>query len=174
VVLDLTASDFLCNFDLGFDRAIRCHSNMDFGITPQGDVLLVNSTAQAVLQKIWIWMAIRPGEIPGEPDLGCCIYKYFYKRVTPNLLATLERDIEHQLKTYIPEIGVKSVSTSAEKSEYGRLDGVRIVIVSKNYGIFDLSTDMRSLEDLNVDNISSCPYADFSNAYNSQLQEVVL
>jgi hypothetical protein len=167
-------SDFLINMDLGFDRAIRCHSNLDAAISIQGDLILVDSAKLAVLQKLFIWLGIRPGEVPGEPNLGCPIYKYFYRKAIPNTFSLQQREIEYQLKTYIPELDVQAVKTIGLNDNGGRVDGVQISVTSLTYGKFDLTTNQADLETYNeyLNNVWS-PIANFSYPDNSQLQDLV-
>lgn len=143
-------SDFRTNLDLGFDRAIRCHENFDFLISVQGDLILTLSDTDAIIQKLFLWMAIKEGEVPNEPDLGCCIYKYFYKRPTLNNLLLLAKELEYQLKTLIPELGTKSVSVASTSNDYGKIDSVEITIISQDYGKINLTTNQMDLEDMEV------------------------
>lgn len=140
--------DFLYNADMGFDRGVTCRGNGDFQLSPQGDIQYTASAAQAVLQKIFLWMSIAPGEVSGQPDLGCCIKKYFHKKATPSNFALLEREIKYQLDKYIPEIRCQSVSVTGEGNEYGRIDGIRVEILSQDFGKFDLSTSENNIDDL--------------------------
>lgn len=143
-------SDFRTNLDLGFDRAIRCHENFDFLISVQGDIMETLSDADAIIQKLFLWMAIKEGEVPNEPDLGCCIYKYYYKKPTPNNLLLLEKELEYQLKSLIPELAVQSVSVASLENNYARIDGVQITIISQEYGKLNFTTTQSDLEDMEV------------------------
>jgi hypothetical protein len=144
--------DFLLNHDLTFDKAIRCHSNFDFSISYQGDTLLTTTNGQAVLQKIFLLMGIKPGEVPGDPELGWCLFKYFYKSATGNTFAQMDRDVKYQFESLIPELGVKYVKCESMGNDYGRVDGVKITIISNDYGKIVLNAD-RSLSGVNIGNI---------------------
>jgi hypothetical protein len=142
-------NDFLINFDLGFDEAFKCRSNMDFEMSAQGDIQMTKSAIQVVLQKLWIWMAIKEGEVPNDPTLGCAIYKYFFKKSTPNNLALMQREVEYQLKTLIPELDVKSVTCVGANSSEGRIEDVHLEIISNTYGTYNLKTTQGDMEQLN-------------------------
>jgi hypothetical protein len=171
--------DFLCNFDLGYDRAIRCHNNLDAIITAQGDIILTRSAQESVLQKLFLWLSIKQGEIPGEPELGCCIYKYFYKKSIPDNYALLEREIAYQINKWIPELGLNTVSCEGDRNTEGRMESISIVILSSDYGKIDVNVSPEILEDISIGDIaeipwSDFPWADFSNVNNSQLQDLIL
>jgi hypothetical protein len=142
-------NDFLINFDLGFDKSILCHSNLDFSISQNGDIQLTRSLTESILQKVWIWLSIKEGEVPNDATLGCCIYPFFFKKATPNNFAILERQLEAQLTGWIPELGVKSVSCQGAAGSEGRIENLIINIITKNYGKFDLKIAKGDLEQLN-------------------------
>lgn len=135
------ASDFKINFDLGWDKAIRCHQNVDFQISHTGDIALTSTDSDYILQKIFLWMSIKYGEIPGEPDLGCCVYKYFYKKATPNTFALLEREVATELRRLIPELGVTSVKAVSATNDSGRIDSVELEIITARHGTIQASVD---------------------------------
>lgn len=165
--------DILCNFDLGYDRAIRCHNNLDAVITAQGDIILTGSAQEAILQKLFLWLSIKKGEVPGEPELGCCVYEYFYKKSIPENYASLEREIAYQLNKWIPELGVKEVTVEEGNNTEGRIDGIQITILSYDYGVIEVNTSPEILEDISIGYITGAPWADFSYKTNSQLQDIV-
>lgn len=167
------ASDFMLNMDLGFNKAIRCHNDLDLAISHQGDILLTETEAEYILQKLFIWMSIKPGEVPGEPDLGCCIYKHFYKKAIPNTFALMEREIRYQFEQWMPELGVTSVKV-AGKSESGRVDGVQISIRTARHGEILMETTQRELEDQNLIGVVTGPWADFRYRDNSELADQVI
>lgn len=164
-------TDFLLNMNLGFDRAIRCHSNLDFAISVNGDIIELESTTDAVIQKIFLWLSIKKGEIPGEPTLGCCIYKYFYKKAIPDVMGQLQGEIYYEMVTWIPELNVKSVTVRSESTN-GRVDAVGVTIISGDYGTIQLDVNQNEMESMN--NYLMSPISDFSQAENSQLQDVIL
>jgi hypothetical protein len=147
--MQIIYNDFLINFNTGFDKAIRCRENEDFYITPQGDISLTRSAIEAVLQKVWLWMAVKYGEVPNDPELGCPIYKYFFKKATPNNFALLQREVESSLKNLIPELDVKSVSCKGAASSEGLIEDLHLVILSNTYEKFDLKTSQGDMEKLN-------------------------
>jgi hypothetical protein len=134
---------------MGMDRSISCHGNGDYALSVQGDVQLTGSGIQAILQRIFLWMSIKEGEVPGEPDLGCCIYRYFYKKSTPGNFALLQREIQFQLQKFIPELQVQSVVCNSATNDYGTIDAVNITILSKDYGKIDLKATKGDVEALN-------------------------
>lgn len=186
--------DFLCNFDLGFSNAIRCHENLDFALSPQCDLQYTKSAIQAVLQKVFLYMGIKEGEVPGDPELGCCIYRYFYKKAIATNFGLLARELSAQLKKFMPELQVKSVSCEGPVGEYGRIDSVQITIMSETYGQIDLTINKQDLEDLNdalqmisqqIVQLPTRPITvarpsvfnletDFSQSANSQYENVIL
>ena len=140
--------DFLINFNLGYDGAVRCHGNLSFEMNNVGDIQYTSSAAQAVLQKLFILMSIKPGEVPGEPDLGFCMYKYFFKKSTPSNYALLQRELYDQLTNFIPEMGVESVTCQGSEQTTGTIDGVQINVLTKDFGRIDLSVTKGNLEAL--------------------------
>jgi len=164
--------DILCNFSLGYDRAIRCHLNLDAVISPTRDITLTSSAQESVLQKLFLWLSIKEGEVPGEPELGCCVYKYFYKKSTPDNYALLEREIAYQLNKWIPELGLSTVTCEGVKDTEGRIDTISIIILSSDYGKIEINTSPEILEDISVGYITEAPWSDFSIEGNSQLQDI--
>jgi hypothetical protein len=141
--------DLLYNADMGMDRAITCHGNGDLALSVQGDIQLTGSGIQAILQRIFLWMSIKEGEVPGDPDLGCCVYRYFYKKATPGNFALLQREIQYQLSRFIPELQVQSVVCNSSVNNYGTIDAVNIIILSKDYGKIDLKATKGDVDALN-------------------------
>jgi hypothetical protein len=166
--------DFLCNFNLGYDRAIRCHNNLDAIITAQGDITLTRTAQESVLQKLFLWLSIKEGEVPGEPELGCCIYKYFYKKSIPDNFVLLEREIAYQLHKWIPELGVRSVSCEGGKDTEGRMETISIIILSNDYGKIEVNVSPEILEDVSMGYMTDMPWSDFCYEDNSQMQDLVL
>ena len=146
---NIVYDDFLINFDMGFDKAIRCHGNTDFKITVQGDIELTSNAAQAILQRLWLLMITKEGEVPGNPNLGFAIYRYYFKPNTPSVIASLQREIEYQLKHFIPELGVRSVKCESATGSNGRVDGVKITILTQNFGRINLLTTRGDMEAYN-------------------------
>lgn len=141
--------DFQLNGDMSFSKAIRCHDNLDFACSVQGDILLTATNGQAVLNKIYLLMKTKPGEVPNEPQLGWVLHKYFYKPATGNTFAMLEREMKFQFDALIPELGIKSLKCAGMGNDYGRVDGVQITIISNDYGKIVLTAD-RSLSNTTV------------------------
>lgn len=158
--------DFCINFDSGFDRSITCHTNLDFALTEQGDIRLTKSAAEAVLQKIWLWMATKFGEVPGIPDLGCPIHSYFYKKATPGNFALLQREIQYSLQKWVPELQVQSVTCNGGKNDFGQIDTVNLTIISKDYGKFTLKSTKGDIEKLNEELAKTTEALDFIKMNN--------
>lgn len=167
------ASDFKLNFNLGWDQAVRCHQNVDFSITRQGDIALTSTDSEYILQKIFLWMSIKYGEVPGAPTLGCCVYKYFYKKATPNTFALLEREVKTELNRLMPELGVTSVRAVAKNSDYGRIDAVELEIITARHGTIQADIDQSDADQSFLEQFTG-PMLDFRVAGNSQLQNVGL
>jgi hypothetical protein len=167
------ASDFMLNMDLGFNKAIRCHHDLDFAISHQGDILLTETDAEYILQKIFIWMSIKPGEVPGDPGLGCCIYKYFYKKAIPDTFARMGKEIRYQFEKWMPELRVTAVRAEG-RTESGRVDGVQISIRTARHGEILIDTSQRELEDQNLIGQLTGPWADFRYRDNSGLADQVI
>ena len=142
-------NDFLINFDMGFDKAVRCHGNTDFHITVQGDIAETSSAEQAILQRLWLLMITKEGEVPKHLDLGFAIHRYYFKPNTPSNIAALQREVEYQLMHFIPELGVSSVKCESMTNDSGRVDGVKIVILTKNFGRINLLTTRGDMEAYN-------------------------
>lgn len=142
--------DFLYNADMWWDRAVTCHKNGDFALSPQGDIQYTSSAPQAILQKVFLWMSTAKGEIPGRPDIGCCIRTYFHKKATPSNFSMMQREIERELNDQIPELGVKSVTVKGMAGEAGRIDAVSITVLTRNYGKLDMSTTENNMDTMNA------------------------
>jgi hypothetical protein len=159
-------NDFLYNMDMGFDRSVKCHQNGDFALSVQGDIQLTGSVTQAILQKIWMWMSTKHGEVPGDPDIGCCIYSYYFRKAIPNTFALLQREVEFELKSQIPELMIKSVKCKGSTNSEGRVDGVNLEILSYDYGKIDLRTTKGDMEALNEAQASMYAALDFIKINN--------
>lgn len=142
--------DFLFNADLGWDKAITCHRNGDLALSPQRDIMYTSSAPQAILQKVFLWMSTAKGEIPGRPDIGCCIRSYFHRKATPSNFAVMQREIERELNDQIPELGVQSVTVAGLADTYGRIEGITITVLTRNYGKLDMSTTENNMDTMNA------------------------
>ena len=144
----LVYDDFLANFNLGWDSAVRCHGNLSFEMTNTGDIQYTSSAFQAVLQKLFLLMAIKPGEVSGMPELGFCLHKYIFRKSTPSNYALLQRELFTQLTTLIPEMGVQSVKVAGSNATTGTIDSIQINIITKDFGKLDLKVTKGDLEAL--------------------------
>jgi hypothetical protein len=117
-------------------------------MTNTGDIQYTSSALQAVLQKLFLLMAIKPGEVSGMPDLGFCMHKYIFRKSTPSNYALLQRELFTQLTTLIPEMGVRSVKVTGSDETTGTIDGVQINIITRDFGKLDLKLTKGDLEAL--------------------------
>ncbi len=86
---------------------------------------------------------IPKGEVINEPDLGCCLYRYEFDKLTESTLVELRMELEYDLKNQLPEMGVQQVIVQQKPRE-----AVSIQIQSRT-GIWLLDASRDDL--LNVD-----------------------
>lgn len=138
---DIIATDWKFNFRLDAGR-VRCHGAGDIVWGTNRDWARTSGAA-ALLQKLVIYFAIPKGEVIGDPELGCCLHNYLFDKLTENTRVLMEMEMEHELKSQIPELGVHKVS--AEKTDSG---SVKLTILGYNTWLFNVSRE--DLLDINL------------------------
>lgn len=131
----------MLNID-GKSGRVQCHGSADIVAGPNRDWARVSDNA-CLLQKLKLFFMIPKGEVINEPDLGCCLYKYEFDTLTASTLVELRMELEYDLKSQLPELGVQQVM--ADKLDNG---SVSLQIIGKN-GIIPLSVSRDDL--LNID-----------------------
>jgi phage baseplate assembly protein W len=119
-----------------------CHGSADIMWGPNRDWARVSGNAY-LLQKLKIFFMIPKGELLNEPDVGCCLYRYEFDKLTDSTLVELRMELEYDLKSQLPELGVHQVA--AEKLDNG---SVKLQIIAQN-GVIPLLISRDDL--LNVD-----------------------
>jgi phage baseplate assembly protein W len=121
---------------------VRCHGAGDLVFGPNRDWARVSGNA-AILQKLVLYFATPKGEVINEPDLGCCLHRYVFDKLTSTTLYLIQAEMEAELEDQIPELGVQRVRASRVDKE-----SVRLEIIG--YSTWLLTVSRSDLLDLNI------------------------
>jgi phage baseplate assembly protein W len=103
-------ADLLTNFDLSTGYC-KCHSMLDFAVSPTGDLSLTKNNQQAMRQRFLLYLATPKGERL-QKDVGSCLHDFIHEINSPRITRKLELYIESDLRTQFSELEVKTVRCS--------------------------------------------------------------
>lgn len=135
-------SDWKFNDNLKNGR-VECHLAGDLVMGVNRDWARVSGN-KAILQKLVLYFAIPKGEVLNDPGIGCCLHNYIFDKITDTTMINIMNEMEYELKTQIPELGVHQVMVSMAGE-----DAVKLQIIG--YSTWPAITLSRSdLLDLNL------------------------
>ena len=70
--------DLACNLRFDNRGSFRCHGNLDYVLTPTGDMAAVWGEYNLLKHHILIWAATPLGE-DVDPKCGCVLHKYHFR-----------------------------------------------------------------------------------------------
>lgn len=89
------------------DGIDRCHGLLSPVHSSNGDIARVTDPLECIHQRIFLWKAIKKGEMPLSPNVGCCVRDYINEPLTATNLLNLKKDIAKDFANVFPEYKVE-------------------------------------------------------------------
>lgn len=107
MVISLSWGDLKTNLRIE-GGTCKCHGNLDFELTPSGDLAIITDPGESITQRIILWLATPKGE-RRDPAVGCLLWEYLHQKLTGSTLKELEVRLTRELSLNFPDLSVSSV-----------------------------------------------------------------
>lgn len=139
------SSDWLMNF-VGEGR-VRCHGAGDIKAGTNRDWARVSGNA-ATIQKLKIWASIPKGEVINDPEIGCCLHNYIFAKMTVEEMLAARNEVEYDLRTQLPELGIYSVELTKDQSRNDTIN-IKLLTRDQSFILYLGQSDLNSLDLVN-------------------------
>lgn len=138
--------DLACNANLTSRGSFRCHLNMDYVLTPTGDIAVICGAARLLLQHLLIWVATPLGE-DIDPNVGCILHKYTFGKATQTNMDKLELELKANMQYNFPEYEITNVRVI---SAYDQISDLHGIVVSALFNTEEITffTDSTNLAEM--------------------------
>jgi hypothetical protein len=138
-------ADLLTNFSLDTGWC-KCHSLLDFAVSPTGDLSLTKNDQQAMRQRFLLYLATPKGERL-SPLVGCCLHDFIHEINSPRITRKLELYIENDLRTQFSELQVKTVRCSPSTFLDGEME-MNVILADDSLQFLFTSDDLLNLSSM--------------------------
>ena len=134
--------DIATNMSFGKGSS-KCHGSTDIALTASGDIALTMDAYSNLRQRLMMWISTPTGERL-SPDLGCCIYDFFFEKDIPENLRLFELTMENDLRTTFPTLDLKGVRiTGSGDDSVGRVTSIKIILGDEDLEFLVTSNDLQ-------------------------------
>lgn len=97
----------------------------------------------ALAQKILNLLLLEPGTYPDSPEMGINISKYQFELLTPDILSSIQNDINTQVNRYIPSNNIQKIAVfqnnNSKTNAIELIIGFAIGSVNTSSGEFEIN-----------------------------------
>ena len=142
----MVVQDLACNMRFDNRSSFRCHGNLDYVLTPTGDIGAISGEFNLLKQHILLWASTPLGEDP-DPKVGCVLHKYSFGKATSANLRKVEQELVTNLQYNFPEYTITGVRVI---SAYDALTNTHGIAVTALFNLTEVSffTNTESLLEL--------------------------